>query len=250
MDMIYSKNFELTDLYVDCHRRLKSSVLLYLVQEVSTDHAKLLGSDWETLYSKNLFWAVIRQKVQITRLPEAGETIRLETWPLPATRVAYPRATIAYDENGNELFRAMALWVLMDIENRSMVLPGKSGVDVPGIVRGLELKAPGSLMPKPMENTTVHTVHYGLLDRNGHMNNTRYLDWVDDLLSAAFHKDHPIREFTVCYLAEAREGQQVTLHWELSQEGILRVEANRPKEDDSSAEERVFAAQVQFAPFF
>ncbi len=246
MEMLYTKHFELTDLYVDCHRRLKSSVLLYLVQEVSTDHAKLLGSDWDTLSEKNLFWAIIRQKVQITRLPEAGETIRLETWPLPATRVAYPRATIAYDAQGNELFRTMALWVLMDMENRSMVLPGKSGVDVPGIVRGLELDAPGSLMPKPLANITHHTVHYGLLDRNGHMNNTRYLDWVDDLLSARFHKDHPVREFTVCYLAEAREGQQVALHWELSQEGVLRVEANRPKEDDSGRHERVFAAQVQF----
>ena len=247
MEMVYTKNFELTDLYVDCHRRLKSSVLLYLVQEVSTDHAKLLGTDWETLYtSKHLFWAVIRQKVQITRLPEAGETIRLETWPLPATRVAYPRATIAYDAQGNELFRAMALWVLMDTENRSMVLPGKSGVDVPGIVRGLELDAPGSLMPKPLTNMTEHRVHYGLLDRNGHMNNTRYLDWVDDLLSAQFHKDHPVREFTVCYLAEAREGQQVALHWELSEEGLLRVEANRPQAEDSSKRERVFAAQVQF----
>ena len=250
MEMIYSKDFELTDLHVDCHRRLKSSVLLYLVQEVSTDHAVMLGSGWESLHSKHLFWAVIRQKVQITRLPEAGEKIRLETWPMPATRVAYPRATIAYDADGNELFRAMALWVLMNTENRSMVLPGKSGVDVPGIVRGLELNAPGSLMPKPLENTAVHTVHYGLLDRNGHMNNTRYLDWVDDLLSAAFHKDHPVREFTVCYLAEAREGQQVTLHWELSQEGILRVEASRPKEEHSGAEERVFAAQVQFDASF
>ncbi len=246
MEMLYTKNFELTDLHVDCHRRLKNSVLLYLVQEVSTDHAELLGSDWETLSSKNLFWAIIRQKVQITRLPEAGETIRLETWPLPATRVAYPRATIAYDEKGRELFRTMALWVLMDMENRSMVLPGKSGVDVPGIVRGLELDAPGSLMPKPLANHTTHTVHYGLLDRNGHMNNTRYLDWVDDLLSARFHKDHPVRELTVCYLAEAREGQQVTLHWELLEAGVLRVEANRPKEDDSGRYERVFAAQVQF----
>ncbi len=246
MEMLYTKYFELTDLYVDCHRRLKNSVLLYLVQEVSTDHAKLLGSDWETLHDKNLFWAIIRQKVKITRLPEAGETIRLETWPLPATRVAYPRATVAYDAEGKELFRTMALWVLMDMENRSMVLPGKSGVDVPGIVRGLELDAPGSLVPKPLANTACHTVHYGLLDRNGHMNNTRYLDWVDDLLNAQFHKDHPVRDFTVCYLAEAREGQEVMLHWELSPEGVLRVEANRLKEDQSGRSERVFAAQVQF----
>ncbi len=246
MEMVYRKQFHITDLHVDCHQRLKSSVLLYLVQEVSTDHAKLLGTDWETLHSRQLFWAVIRQKVQITRLPMAQETIVLETWPLPATRVAYPRATVAYDAAGNELFRAMALWVLMDTESRAMVLPGKSGVDVPGVVRGLELTAPGSLMPKALANTISHTVRYGLLDRNGHMNNTRYLDWVDDLLSAQYHQHHPIREFTVCYLAEARERQQIQLDWELSEEGVLRVEAHRSKEDHSGNRERVFAVQAQF----
>ena len=246
MELLYTKNFEINDLHVDCHRRLKSSVLLYLVQEVSTDHALMLGTGWETLHSRHLFWAVIRQKVHISRLPMAGEKIRLETWPMPATRVAYPRATIAYDENGRELFRAMALWVLMDTQNRSMVLPAKSGVDVPGIVRGLELDAPGSLVPKALANTVNHTVRYSQLDRNGHMNNTRYMDWVDDLLTAEFHKAHPARGFTVCYLAEAKEGQQVTLDWALSEEGILRLEAHRLKDDQSGKQERVFAAEVQF----
>lgn len=246
MEMLYTKEFQITDLHVDCHLRLKSSVLLYLVQEVATDHALMLGTGWESLHSKHLFWAVIRQKVRITRLPTAGETVRLETWPLPATRVAYPRATVAYDADGNELFRTMALWVLMDTRTRSMVLPGKSGVDVPGTVRGLELDAPSSLMPKPLANTAHHTVRYSQLDRNGHMNNTRYMDWVDDLLDAQFHKAHPAREFTVCYLAEAREGQQMTLDWELSEEGILRLEVQRPKDDASGRQERVFAAQVQF----
>ena len=246
MDMIYRKQFTITDLHLDRFLRLKPSVLLYLAQEVATDHAAMLGTDWESLVQKNLFWAVIRHKVQITRLPLAGETVTVETWPLPATRVAYPRATIAFDAEGKELFRTMALWVLMDTQTRAMVLPGKSGVDVPGIERGLEAAMPGSIVPKAMANSVVHTVGYSLLDRNGHMNNTRYLDWVDDLLPAAFHEHHPAREFTVCYLSEAREGQQITLDWQLSETGLLSVETHRPKEDNSGKDERVFAAQVQF----
>ena len=246
MEMIYRKQFPITDLHLDCFLRIKPSVLLYFAQEVATDHAAMLGTDWNTLADKNLFWAVIRHKVQITRLPTAGETITVETWPLPATRVAYPRATIAYDASGKELFRTMALWVLMDTQTRAMVLPGKSGVDVPGIVRGLEADTPGSITPKALANTVSHTVGYSFLDRNGHMNNTRYLDWIDDLLPSAFHKDHPAKEFTVCYLSEAKEGQKITLDWELSEDGLLSVETHRQKEDDSGKQERVFAAQVQF----
>ena len=246
MEMIYKKEFQLTDLHVDCFLRLKPSVLLYFAQEVAADHAFRLGTGWETLHEKNLFWAVIRHKVQITRLPVSGETITVETWPLPATRVAYPRATIAYDAEGKELFRTMALWVLMDTKTRAMVLPGKSGVDVPGILRGLEADTPGSIAPKPLEHTAMHTVGYAMLDRNGHMNNTRYLDWLDDLLPAEFHKEHPVKAFTVCYLSEAKEGQQITLDWALSEDRLLAVDLRRLKEDESGNQERVFAAHVQF----
>ena len=246
MDMIYRKEFYISDLHLDCFRRLKPSVLLYFVQEVATDHAAMLGTDWETLAQKNLFWAVIRHKVQITRLPESGETITLETWPMPTTRVAYPRATIAFDAQGRELFRSTALWVLMDTQTRAMVLPGKSGVGVPGIIRELEADSPGSIAPKPLGHTTSRTVGYSFLDRNGHMNNTRYLDWVDDLLPGIFHQTHPVREITLCYLSEAWEGQHMRLDWELSEINMLSVEIHRPKADNSGKEERVFAAQIQF----
>ena len=246
MELIYRKQFSVTDLHVDCFLRLKPSVLLYFAQEVAGDHAMELGSGWDTLNEKHLFWAVIRHKVQITRLPVSGETVTVETWPLPATRVAYPRATIAYDAEGKELFRTMALWVLMDTESRAMVLPGKSGVDVPGIVRGLEADTPASITPKPLEHTAPRRVGYALLDRNGHMNNTRYLDWLDDLLPAQFHQTHPVREFTVCYLSEAREGQELSLHWSFAEDGLLRADILRDRAAEAAGQERVFAAHVQF----
>ena len=78
------------------------------------------------------------------------------------------------------------------------------------------------------------------------MNNTKYLDWLDDLLPAEFHKDHPAREFTVCYLSEAREGQQITLNWTLSDSSLLSADILRQQTEMASKQERVFAAHVQF----
>lgn len=243
MEPLYRQTFAVSDTHLDCFRRVKPSALLYFTQEISGQHAALLGTGWEALNQQNLFWAIIRHKVQITRLPTAGEIITLETWPMPTTRVAYPRATVAYDAQGCELFRTVALWVLMDTQTRAMILPGKSGVTVEGTLRGTELAAPGSIVPKALANRERRRVRYSQLDRNGHMNNTYYLDWVDDLLPSAFHQEHPIKEFTLCYLAEAKEGQQISLDWELSQEQVLSVDAHR---ETDGKQERVFAAQIQF----
>lgn len=243
MEPIYTQSFEITDLHVDCCGRLLPSKLLYLMQEVAGIHFAQLSMDYESLAQRGLFWAITRNKVQITRLPMRGETIRLETWPMPTTRVAYPRSIVAYDESGNEVFRSITLWVLMDLNNRSMILPGKSGIEVAGTLRGNELASPLGLPAKSMQNNFSRTVCFTDLDRNGHMNNTKYLDWVYDLLSSQFHTSHTIREFTVCYLNEAREGQELSMSWDFPEEGCMQIDAHRNHADKS---ERIFAAKILF----
>lgn len=246
MESIYKHKFTVDDMAVDCFGRLKLSSLLYYAQEAAGKHSELLGAGYNTLALQRLFWAVTRHRVQITRLPVRGETITVETWPMPTTKVAFPRSIVAFDQKGNELFRSISLWVLMDLEQRTMILPGKSGVIVNGSLTGSEIAAPKSIIPKSMANSDIRTVTYSCLDRNGHMNNTRYLDWVDDLLSSGFHKDHFAREFIICYHNEAIEGQRISLNWELSEQGCLQVDAHREKTDVSDMKNRVFSAQVQF----
>ena len=239
MKPIYKQQFTLSHIHVDRYGRATPATLLYLVQEAAGQHCALLEVDHDNLSKTGLFWAVTRNRVQITQLPRLGQTITVETWPMPTTRVAYPRSVVAFDEHGNELFRSISLWVLMDRESRGMVLPGKSGVVVDGTLTGTELEAPRAIATRPMEHTATRTVGYSLLDRNGHMNNTRYLDWVYDLLPSAFHEGHPVQEFTVCYLNEALEGEEITLSYELTQEPVLTVDAQREGN-------RIFSAQVLF----
>jgi len=243
MEPIYTQNFTITDLYVDCFGRLLPSKILFMMQEVAGNHFAELSMDYDSLAQRGLFWAVTRHKVQITRLPMRGETIRLETWPMPTTRVAYPRSIVAYDEAGNEVFRSITLWVLMDLHNRSMVLPGKSGIEVAGTLRGNELSSPLGMPAKALANRSSRTVSFTDLDRNGHMNNTRYLDWIYDLLSSAFHRGHNIRELTVSYLSEAREGQLLSLSWDFPEAGCLLMDAHRDMEDKR---DRIFAAKLLF----
>ncbi|MBQ8238834.1 MAG: hypothetical protein IJZ39_11900 [Oscillospiraceae bacterium] len=244
MELMYTQEFHILGSSVDRYGRLKESMLLYYIQEVAGIHGSALGASFEALAARNLFWAIIRQKVQITRLPMAGETIRLETWAMPATRTYYPRSTVAYDAAGNEIFRAIGMWVLMDVNTRAMVLPGKSDVHVEGLLTGTELKAPGSLAPKSLLNAAVRRVGYTDLDRNGHMNNTRCLEWINDLLPSHFHKEHIPAEFTVCYHSEAREGDELQLHWQVLEGDTLLVDAFRPEADNRF--QRIFTAQIKY----
>lgn len=243
MESIYTQEFRITDNHVDCFGNLKLSTLLYFAQEVAGKHFDRIAMSYEQLAQRGMFWAIIRQRVRITRLPKSGETIRVETWPMPNTRVAFPRSVVAYDEAGNELFQVLSLWVLMDVNTRAMILPGKSGILLPGTVRGSELPAPTSLPAKQLLNHRIRTVCFTDLDRNGHMNNTKYLDWIADLLPSSFHRQHSPTEFTVCYLSEAREGQELTLSWEFTEEGCMNLDAHRTPGEKA---ERIFSARLQY----
>ncbi len=244
MQPIYSQTLTIEPIHVDCLGRLKPSSILYFLQEAAGLHCGLLRVDYDTLAQRRMFWAVTRHKVQISRLPHVGETIRIETWPMPTTRVAYPRSMVAYDEGGNELFRSISIWVLMDMDSRSLILPGKSGISVLGTLRGNELAAPLSLPSKLLGCHGSRNVCFTDLDRNGHMNNTRCMDWIYDLLPSPFHTGRSLREFTVCYHTEAREGQEISLRWDFLGDGMLQVEADRNGEEK---QERVFSARLIFA---
>ena len=245
MKPIHERTYILEATDVNSADRLKNSRLLAIMQEIAGEHSALLGADRSALEERKLFWAVIRHRVQITRLPQSGESIRVCTWPMPTTRTAYPRATVAYDADGNELFRGISLWILMDMSTRAMVLPGKSGVEVAGSLQGNELTLPGSLLPQKLPNREDRTVRFSDLDLNGHMNNCRYMEWVDDLLPAEFHRTHSPKQLLVCYLSEAREAEKMEVCWEVSEQSVLRVDAQRSGEV-SAGHSRVFAAQVQF----
>ncbi len=236
--MIYQKTYHITPTHTDRFDRLKLSGLMAMIQETAGEHSAVLGADRQALTEKGLFWAVIRHRVQITRLPGDGEEITVETWPMPTTRTAYPRAAVAYDKDGRELFRSISLWVLMDAGKRAMVLPGKSGVEVQGLIRGQELALPGSITPRELENLERRTVRFSELDVNGHMNNCRYTDWLMDLLGSEFHEKSVPAELLICYVSEAREGQQVALHWSLEADGCLQAEAESGT--------RVFSAKLKF----
>ena len=243
MEPIFEKEYTLTDMQTDAFGRAKPSALLSFAQDIAGEHAASLSDNWEQLQEKHLFWAVTRHYLEVFSLPKVGQTVRLKTWPMVTTRVAYPRAVEGYSADGEKLFRMVSLWVLMDTEKRSLVLPGRGGLTIHGCNRGCEAPIPGSLTPGQYENSTAVTVRYSELDRNGHMNNTRYLDWVDDLLSLAYHKTHRLQSCTVCYLQELLPDSGCHLSWEMDEDGLLRVEGTLL---NSTEGKRIFAAQVQF----
>jgi hypothetical protein len=78
------------------------------------------------------------------------------------------------------------------------------------------------------------------------MNNARYLDWVQDLLPSEFHREHPVKELTMCYINEALEAQHLELTWDWGEEGILLADIHRSKGDPAEDYDRIFSTKIKY----
>lgn len=242
--LIYTKELELDSTQVDAFGRLRTSALLEITQEVSGEHAHLQGAGREELAVHGLFWAIARQTLRIHRLPCLGERITITTWPGPASRTAFPRYVRGTTAQGAVLFEAVTLWLFMHRDTRAMVLPAASGIQVPGQLLGIELPLPTGIAPREYQMQELRRVRFTELDCNGHLSNTKYANWMDDLLPGSYHRDHALERLHICYLNEALEGQDISLHWSLEDDS-LSLEATRASGD---GKHRVFALRAQYRP--
>lgn len=244
--MIYQQTYTIENKHTDRNGRVRPSAFLGFALDAAGKHCARLNADRTALEQRNLFWAVLRHRLQILRYPASGEVLTVKTWPMPTTRAAFPRAAEGVDENGQVVFRLVSLWVLMDISARTMVLPGKTDVGVAGTLLGCELPTPPSILPKELTEWSTRTVCGEDLDLNNHMTNARYLDWIDDLQTDAFRKTHPPREIQICYLSEVLPNQTLSLGKGYFDDNFLQVEGFSDSKDPARKSVRMFTAKIIF----
>lgn len=216
---VYRKEYQLRASDVDRYRRLRLSALFTWLQEAAIAHTTLLGMGREKTLDRGYLWVVTMQEVRVNRLPEYDEKVTLTSWPGEMMHVFYPRFSRLTGGAGETLLTASSLWTLIDRESRRMVFPEETGVTIPGMEDPLPLPK----APKLLEAVETHTftVPYSYTDLNGHMNNTRYLDLMEDVMppdlrqksvraiAAEFSGEAPAG--TVLRLALGRAGNACTL---------------------------------------
>ena len=209
---LYERQILLRSKDVDMHRRLRSSVLFELLQEAAITHTEELGMGREMTLDRGLLWVVTMQRAEILRCPEYDECVTLRSWPGETMHVFFPRHYSLTDERGQTLIRANALWMLVDQTTRRMVFPDRYGVVIKGAETGEELPLPSAPARLPITHESCFTVPFSYVDLNGHMNNTRYFDLMEDSVPAAA-EGRQMREVTAEYSSEIRLGDALQIRW-------------------------------------
>lgn len=203
----------------DVNGFIKIPQLILLSLQVSGMQSIELGmSDMYILENYNLVWIITDYNMKIERLPVFDEKITIETYAKSHNRLFCYRAFNIKDEAGNTIIEMVATFVLMDRDTRK-VHPVMSEITdafdsefSKTMLRGPRFKE----LEGGVEQE--YRVRFYDLDMNGHVNNSKYLDWVFEVMGADFLTNHVPKKVHLKYVKEVLAGGLITSQYE--QEGL------------------------------
>ena len=201
----------------DCDRfqRLRMSALFSILQQMSIRDVELVGVPREKTLDRGLLWVISRMKLEFERIISYDEEITFVTWPGKREHMMFPRYYEGRDSRGSLLFRGAAVWLLISEKKRIVVSPQDCDIEIPAAEGREEIGLPMALRTIDSDRpASIRTVVYSDIDLNGHVNNTRYLDWMDDLFDLHFHEIYVPAALQINYEHEVEYGNSVSLHYE------------------------------------
>ena len=211
MGLTYQMKMKIPFDMADMNGHIKLPDVILLSLQVSGMQSIELGvSDKAILEDYNLVWIITEYDIEVVRLPRFAEEITIETEALSYNRLfCYRRFTI-YDETGQELIHMMATFVLMDRDSRrvhvvepEIVAPYQSDFDKK-LIRGPKYES----LEEPFSKD--YHVRFYDLDMNGHVNNSKYLDWIFEVMGADFLTQYIPKKINLKYVKEVRPGGVIT----------------------------------------
>ncbi len=199
------KEIPVTSYMIDLRGNLSIHSLFSLFQEMAWEHASKAGFGFSHLQEQGLFWVISRVYVEIIQIPQWTDTIRLTTWPSGTEGVFALRDFLVHAEDGRRIVNATSSWLIVDVETRRPKRPSTIGRPIPEYhpQRALGFNA-HKIVSTPINLfTSIQTVsQLSDIDINGHINNTKYLEWALNSLPADFYAENIIKGLSVNFLNE------------------------------------------------
>lgn len=203
--------------------RLYASVLIGDLQEAAEQSSRTLGYGTDFLKENSICWIILRMHIEIDRLPEWHETFKIRTWATGLEKIYYGREFEVYDSKGIRIGKATSTWILADWNTHRPVIAAKRPELPPPFVQSTE-KVFGTNCPKvdfpdkkdvagvSDKPVIIKYADYTELDRNRHVNNSRYTAWAYDALFKSGYDVSSVREISIIYNSEVKQGEKVELY--------------------------------------
>ena len=216
----YKTTYQIPFYESDINQNVKLPHILSVALQVSGMQSLELGMSDEKIFKDyHLVWVITDYEIEMERLPRYAETVTIETEALSYNRYFCYRSFAIYSQEGQKIMTILSTFVLSDYDSRKVhevveaIIRPYASEKIKKINRGPKYHK----LADPQE--TLYHVRYFDLDLNGHVNNSRYIEWMYDVLELDFLKTHIPRKISLKYVKEVHHGKDVLSR--LEQSGLI-----------------------------
>lgn len=212
MAMIFTQKFHIPSYAVGADNRLRLSALLQLQQEAGERQMDEHGMSYTVLKDRGVAFLVTRLCSHITRLPEMGEPVILKTWHRDVKGVQFFRCYSMTDKEGNPLTDSVTAFALVDTNTHKLLRPDALGdLCFPNDPEAKNnCPDPGKQVPPALIEVAAAKPRWSELDPNGHVNNTRYADFLCDNIPSGMDRKK-VRDLYIRFEKETRPDDRLVI---------------------------------------
>ncbi len=203
---IYEENLTVGTWDCDRSDRLNIAGACNFWQEAAGRHAEALGVGTDAFKERGFAWILSRLSAELLRRPRRGERVLVRTWPRGLERLYALRDYEIHGEDKQVLGRGRSVWLVVDTLTFRPKRPETLGLSLP-LNKGLDAMSEGggSLVKREnLQPSGSRSALYSDIDYNGHVNNARYIQWIQDALPANDLEAASSMRVDINYLSEVK----------------------------------------------
>ena len=197
---------------IDSTLQIRLSSLMRYMQDTATNHADKIKIGHNELDKDRNIWVVIRMRLDVNRLPKLDEEFIVTTHPGKNKSFLFPRYFQVYDKHNNLLLNASSTWVVLNYDTRKVVINPFKDRKLPEEEDKHDLPLPEKVPGEAKNLIETRRAKYSEVDMNGHINNTRYVDYILDLHDSKFHQEKMVSSILINFDKEIMEGDNIELY--------------------------------------
>ena len=205
MELSYKEKFSVKFHEGDFKGNVKLFTIVDYIQQVAEGHAQILGVDFKSMMDHGLFWVVSRIEITMERYPKVGEDITVETYLGGREKVFMKSRFKIEDKDGQVIGRALIYYLILDTKTRFPQKPSVCPVDIDiNVGNVIDNKLNKIKMPGEAIETIKRELYYNDIDINNHVNNARYISFIEDFFSLDWHREKNISYMQLNFIKEIK----------------------------------------------
>ena len=198
---------------VDFKGRVKLFSIMDYIQHTGEVHGTNIGIGFEQMIDKGLFWVVSRMKLDIYRYPGAGEIVIVDTELGGRDKLFWVRKFILRDVEENIIGNATVYYLILDLQTRFPQKPSVCPIDLNIDVKINNEDALRKIkMPDEIMESKHRELYYNEIDANKHVNNAKYVSFVEDSFSLEWHENYEISSIQINYIKEIKADDKLVIN--------------------------------------